>query len=181
MSNEPNYKSNPLHGVGLKQLLKEIVDHYGYDILYAYVNIKCFRTNPSIDSSVKFLKKTDWAREIVETFYLYEFKNLPPASPDQLALSPRDRVIPDDQTPGKPAELSVQAAERLCETREKSPHERRQGTYPRSGSGKHSDTQRNGFSRHRDSNRGQKRASESANPSCPSPKGAFNPWGSKTK
>jgi uncharacterized protein (DUF2132 family) len=179
VSNEPNYKSNPLHGVGLKQLLKQIVDHYGYDILYAYVSIKCFKTNPSIDSSVKFLKKADWAREIVENFYLYEFKNLPPASRDQLALSPRDRVIPDDQTPGKPAELSVQDAERLCEKREKSPHERRQGA--RSGSGKHVDTQRNGFSSHRDSSRGQKRASESAKPSCPSPKGAFNPWARNTK
>ena len=55
-----------LHGVSLKQLLTEIVDHYGFEILYAYLNINCFNTKPSIDSSVKFLKKTDWAREKVE-------------------------------------------------------------------------------------------------------------------
>ena len=54
-----------------------MVDQYGFEILFAYLNINCFKTNPSVDSSVKFLKKTDWAREKVEAFYLYEFKNLP--------------------------------------------------------------------------------------------------------
>ncbi len=68
MNNEINYKNNPLHGVGLKKLLVEIVDHYGFEILFAYLNINCFKTNPSIDSSVKFLKKTDWAREKIEAF-----------------------------------------------------------------------------------------------------------------
>jgi uncharacterized protein (DUF2132 family) len=80
VNDEINYKTNPLHGVSLKNLLIEIVNHYGFDILFAYLNINCFKTNPSIDSSVKFLKKTDWAREKVEAFYLYEFKNLPRAS-----------------------------------------------------------------------------------------------------
>ena len=63
MTTELDYKNNPLHGVSLKQLLTEIVNHYGYEILFAYLNINCFKTNPSIDASVKFLKKTDWARE----------------------------------------------------------------------------------------------------------------------
>jgi len=72
MNDEINYKNNPLHGLGLKSLLTEIVDHYGFEILFAYLNINCFKINPSIDSSVKFLKKTDWAREKVEVFYLYE-------------------------------------------------------------------------------------------------------------
>jgi uncharacterized protein (DUF2132 family) len=80
MNLEINYKSNPLNGVGLKVLLTEIVGHYGFQILFAYLNINCFKTNPSIESSVKFLKKTDWAREKVEAFYMYEFKNLPKAS-----------------------------------------------------------------------------------------------------
>ena len=70
MNDEINYKNNPLNGVGLKNLLIEIVDHYGFGILYAYLNINCFNTNPSIDSSIKFLKKTDWARKKVESFYL---------------------------------------------------------------------------------------------------------------
>ncbi|MCU7842155.1 MAG: VF530 family DNA-binding protein [Candidatus Thiodiazotropha sp. (ex Lucinoma borealis)] len=117
MSNEINYKNNPLHGVGLKSLLIEIVDQYGFDILFAYLNINCFKTNPSIDSSVKFLKKTDWAREKVEVFYLYEFNNLPRASSEQFSLPPRERIIPEDQTPGDPKELSLEDAERLREKR----------------------------------------------------------------
>ncbi|MDF2178799.1 VF530 family DNA-binding protein [Aliiglaciecola sp. CAU 1673] len=117
MNDDINYKNNPLHGLSLKQLLTEIVDHYGFEILFAYLNINCFKTNPSIDSSVKFLKKTDWAREKVEAFYLYQFKSLPRASASQFELPPRDRVIPDDQVPGEPAELSLEDAERLREKR----------------------------------------------------------------
>ncbi|MES9943006.1 MAG: VF530 family DNA-binding protein [Candidatus Thiodiazotropha sp. 6PLUC2] len=115
MSNEINYKNNPLHGVGLKKLLTEIVDQYGFQILFAYLNINCFRKNPSIDSSIKFLKKTEWAREKVENFYLYQFKSLPRASTEQFSLPPRDRIIPEDQTPGDPRELSLEDAERLRE------------------------------------------------------------------
>ncbi len=117
MSNEINYKNNPLHGVSLKSLLIEIVDQYGFEILFAYLNINCFKTNPSIDSSVKFLKKTDWAREKVEVFYLYEYKSLPGASSEQFSLPPRERIIPEDQAPGDPKELSLEDAERLHEKR----------------------------------------------------------------
>ncbi|PKO29770.1 MAG: hypothetical protein CVU34_20550 [Betaproteobacteria bacterium HGW-Betaproteobacteria-7] len=119
MNIDINYKNNPLHGVSLKQLLTEIVNHYGFEILFAYLNINCFNNNPSVDSSVKFLKKTDWAREKVEAFYLYQFKNLPRASAEQFELPPRDRIVPSDQTPGKPAELSLEDAERLREKRAK--------------------------------------------------------------
>ena len=108
MNTDIDYKNNPLHGVSLKQVLTEIVDYYGFEILYAYLNINCFNTNPSIDSSVKFLKKTDWAREKVEAFYLYQFKNLPRASAEQFELPPRDRIVPQDQKPGQPAELSLE-------------------------------------------------------------------------
>ena len=112
-----NYQNNPLHGISLKKLLTEIVDHYGFEILFAYLNINCFKNNPSIDSSVKFLKKTDWAREKVEAFYLYQFKSLPRASAEQFELPPRDRIIPQDQMPGRPAELSLEDAERWREKR----------------------------------------------------------------
>ena len=121
MNNEINYRNNPLHGVGLKILLAEIVDHYGFEILFAYLNINCFKNNPSIDSSVKFLKKTDWAREKVEAFYLYEYKNLPRASYEQFALPPRERVIPEEKKPGEPKKLSLEDAERLREKRGKKP------------------------------------------------------------
>lgn len=117
MTDELNYQNNPLHGIGLKQLLTEIVDHYGFEILFAYLNINCFNNNPSIDSSVKFLKKTDWARERVEAFYLYQFKSLPRASAEQFELPPRDRIVPPDQIPGQPAELTLEDAERLREKR----------------------------------------------------------------
>ncbi len=117
MNTEINYKNNPLNGVGLKKLLIEIVGHYGFQILFSYLNINCFKNNPSIESSVKFLKKTDWARNKVEAFYLYKFKNLPKASSEQFLLPPRDRIIPDDQAPGTPAELSLEDAEYLGEER----------------------------------------------------------------
>ena len=133
MSNEINYKNNPLHGVGLKSLLIEMVDQYGFEILFAYLNINCFKTNPGIDSSVKFLKKMDWAREKVEAFYLYEFKNLPRASSEQFLLPPRERIIPEDQAPGNPKELSLEDAERLREKRANKSAAQKQWAGQRSG------------------------------------------------
>lgn len=119
MTQDPDYQNNPLHGVSLKQLVTEIAQHYGFKILFAYLNINCFANNPSVESAVKFLKKTDWAREKVEAFYLYQFKSLPRASADQFELPPRDRIVPADQKPGAPAELSLEDAERLREKRAK--------------------------------------------------------------
>ena len=114
-----NYKTNPLHGLSLTKLLDEIVSHYGFEILYAYLNINCFKSNPSIESSVKFLKKTDWAREKVEAFYLYQYKNLPKASAEEFERPPRDRIVPEDDIPGEPAELSLEDAARLQEKRDR--------------------------------------------------------------
>lgn len=119
MNADINYNNNPLHGIGLKQVVTELANYYGFEILFAYLNINCFKSNPSIESSIKFLKKTDWAREKVEAFYLYKFKSLPRASAEQFELPPRDRIIPEDQTPGQPAELSLEDAERLREKRAK--------------------------------------------------------------
>ena len=76
MSDENLYLNNPLHGVGTKTVLHELVSHYGFDVLFAHLNINCFRANPSLPASYKFLKKTDWAREKVEVFYLYKYKFL---------------------------------------------------------------------------------------------------------
>ena len=133
MSDDINYKNNPLHGVSLKVLLIELVNHYGFSILFAYLNINCFNSNPSIESSLKFLKKTDWAREKVEAFYIYKYKNIPRASDEQFALPPRDRVVPADQLPGEPAVLSLEAAERLNEKRAKKSAERSRITGHRPG------------------------------------------------
>ncbi len=136
MNDDINYKTNPLHGVSLKNVLTEMVNYYGFDILFAYLNINCFKTNPSIESSVKFLKKTDWAREKVEVFYLYEYKNLPRASEEQFQLSPRDRIVPPDQIPREPAELSLDDAEQLRIKRVKRAADYEQGSGYGSGSRK---------------------------------------------
>lgn len=117
MTDEINYSNNPLHGVSLKQVVTELAQHYGFEILFAYLNINCFKTKPSIESSVKFLKKTDWAREKVEAFYLYQYKSLPRASAEQFERPPRDRIVPPEQVPGPPAVFSLEDAERLREKR----------------------------------------------------------------
>lgn len=63
-------KNNPLHGITLEQILTKLVEHYGWDELGARINIRCFNDNPSIKSSLKFLRKTEWARTKVENLYI---------------------------------------------------------------------------------------------------------------
>ncbi len=94
MSQENEQLNNPLHGLKLDVLLNELVTHYGFDILAEYTRIKCFKNNPSIVSSLKFLRKTEWARETLERFYLYSFKNLPEPGEDEFEIPPRQRIIP---------------------------------------------------------------------------------------
>ncbi|MEZ9563934.1 VF530 family DNA-binding protein [Vibrio artabrorum] len=62
--------NNPLHGITLQKLLTELVEHYGWEELSYMVNINCFKKDPSIKSSLKFLRKTDWARVKVESIYI---------------------------------------------------------------------------------------------------------------
>lgn len=62
--------SNPLHGVKLAQILERLVEHYGWEYLAERVNIRCFKYNPTMKSSLGFLRKTRWAREHVEDVYL---------------------------------------------------------------------------------------------------------------
>jgi uncharacterized protein (DUF2132 family) len=66
-SNQPN---NPLHGVTLEKILSHLVDFYGWEQLGIRINIRCFNENPSIKSSLTFLRKTAWARKKVEDLYL---------------------------------------------------------------------------------------------------------------
>ena len=65
---QPN---NPLHGITLKAILEYLVAEYGWERLGDRINIQCFNHEPSINSSLKFLRKTDWARAKVERLYLY--------------------------------------------------------------------------------------------------------------
>jgi uncharacterized protein (DUF2132 family) len=65
---------DPLHGITLQFILEQLVHFYGFDTLGELIKIKCFTTNPSIKSSLTFLRKTDWARKAVEELYI---KTLP--------------------------------------------------------------------------------------------------------
>lgn len=66
--------NNPLHGLTLEKIITHLVDSYGWDELAENVQINCFLSNPSIQSSLKFLRKTPWARSKVENFYLYSLR-----------------------------------------------------------------------------------------------------------
>jgi uncharacterized protein (DUF2132 family) len=67
----PAQPGNPLHGLTLEAILNELVAHFGWPELGAQVNIRCFTTDPSIGSSLKFLRRTPWARDKVESLYLF--------------------------------------------------------------------------------------------------------------
>jgi uncharacterized protein (DUF2132 family) len=64
-------KNNPLHGITLETIVTQMVAAKGWDYLAYEVNINCFKSNPSIKSSLTFLRKTPWARAKVESLYLY--------------------------------------------------------------------------------------------------------------
>lgn len=68
---QPN---NPLHGIKLNDIVEYLYVKYGWDQLGDMVNINCFQSNPTIKSSLKFLRKTPWAREKVERLYLKSIK-----------------------------------------------------------------------------------------------------------
>lgn len=68
---QPN---NPLHGVKLADIIEHLYQEYGWDRLGEKINIRCFTHDPSIKSSLKFLRKTPWAREKVEQLYLKSIK-----------------------------------------------------------------------------------------------------------
>ena len=66
-------KNNPLHGVKLQTIVEKLVDYYGWKKLSQIIPINCFKSDPSVKSSLKFLRKTDWARSKVEELYLNTF------------------------------------------------------------------------------------------------------------
>ena len=70
MSNQVN---NPLHGITLQKIVEQLVAFYGFDTLGELIKIKCFTDNPSIKSSLTFLRKSDWARKKVEELYLTNY------------------------------------------------------------------------------------------------------------
>ncbi|TAH19652.1 MAG: DUF2132 domain-containing protein [Cytophagales bacterium] len=69
-----NQKNNPLHGKTLEMILEHLVGSYGWEVLGEKINIRCFNENPSIKSSLTFLRKTAWARTKVESLYIYTLR-----------------------------------------------------------------------------------------------------------
>ncbi len=64
---------NPLHGITLKMIVEELVEKYGWEELGKKIKIRCFIENPSVNSSLTFLRKTPWAREKVEKYFVWTF------------------------------------------------------------------------------------------------------------
>jgi len=71
MSTQPN---NPLHGMKLEQIINDLVERYGWEYMSYNINIRCFTKDPSVKSSLKFLRRTPWARTKVENMYLEMLK-----------------------------------------------------------------------------------------------------------
>jgi uncharacterized protein (DUF2132 family) len=66
--------SDPLHGITLKEILTILVEKYGWEKLGKLIDIRCFKSDPSINSSLKFLRKTPWARAKVEAIYIKDLQ-----------------------------------------------------------------------------------------------------------
>ena len=96
---------NPLHGVKLEQIVTDLVDTFGWDVLAEQINLNCFRANPSVRSSLKFLRKTQWARDKVESLYVYAIvrgKPLKPQHEYQAQTRPSASTTPTTQALKKP-------------------------------------------------------------------------------
>ena len=72
----PEQPHNPLHGVTLEAMVRALEAHYGWEDLAQRVPIRCFTHEPSVNSSLKFLRKTPWAREKVEGLYLFMLREI---------------------------------------------------------------------------------------------------------
>lgn len=82
MTEPREHPQDPLHGVTLKAILHDLVARRGWHDLYEQVHINCFSIDPSINSSLKFLRRTPWAREKVEQLYVADLRELGRRVPD---------------------------------------------------------------------------------------------------
>ncbi|WP_019613057.1 VF530 family protein [Psychromonas ossibalaenae] len=98
--------NNPLYGLKLDVLLTEISEHYGWELLSESLEINRFQFHTGMKSTVKFLRNNEWAKEKVENFYLYQYKNFPTPDDKQLSIAPRNRFISEDQQAGEPMEIT---------------------------------------------------------------------------
>lgn len=165
------YGNNPLHGLKLEALIEELVDFYGYEILGEALNFKCFQLNPSIKGSYKFLKKTQWAREKIEAFYLYKFKNLPRPDASQYDLPPRDRIVPEHQKPREPKTFTLEELKEINARKANNSG----GPNRKPSAKRHSDQKAN--NRNKTFNKSSPKAAEHASGSD----APFDPWGEAKK
>jgi uncharacterized protein (DUF2132 family) len=174
MTLENEQLNNPLHGLKLDTLLNEVLDHYGWEILAEYTNINCFKNKPSVASSLKFLRKTEWAREKMERFYLYQFKNLPKADDIQYEIPPRKRIIPTHQKPKEPAVLILGQAPapkvRSSNFDDKSSSSRSKNNRSNGRNNNYKDNNERGFTHRKESSDQQSQPAAPANPYSNSPK-----------
>ena len=117
-------QNNPLHGLSMEKLLTELVEHYGWKILHASMRFHCFDVNPSIEGSLKFLKKTEWARTKLESFYLSRFKRMPKPREFEYDIAPRERGFSLHIVPREPMELTIESIE-LSQAKAASAHQER--------------------------------------------------------
>lgn len=99
--------NNPLYGLKMDALLTEISEHYGWDVLSEALRIDRFQYHTGMKSTVKFLRNHQWAKDKVENFYLYQYKNFPCPDDKQLSIAPRDRFISVDEKPGEPLPITA--------------------------------------------------------------------------
>jgi uncharacterized protein (DUF2132 family) len=98
-----NAGNDPLHGVTLEQLLNQLVDEFGWEILSDMVRINCFRSNPSIRSSLTFLRRTPWARSEVEGIFI-AFKQGKTLSEIKAGLRQKNSRPANNKSGRKPAQ-----------------------------------------------------------------------------
>ncbi len=82
MSDAHAQPKNPLHGMTLEKIVTALADYYGWEGLGERIQIRCFTHDPSVNSSLKFLRKTPWARDKVESLYLFMLRDMRRAERD---------------------------------------------------------------------------------------------------
>ena len=97
IASTPEHPGNALHGVTLEAIVTALAAHYGWEDLGQRIPIRCFTSEPSVPSSLKFLRKTPWAREKVESLYLFMLREIKRSQPPTHNFPP-----PKAKAPGKP-------------------------------------------------------------------------------
>lgn len=104
MTDKQAQPNNPLHGLTLQQIVTELEQHFGWQGLADRIDINCFKSDPSVKSTLKFLRKTQWARDKVEALYVKTFvgrgqnANKPKAKPNSKPNKQRSESSKSDST-----------------------------------------------------------------------------------